>query len=176
MCQTMNEHWGYAENDFRYKSLESLIEDFCVCRRFGSNFLLNVGPMGNGLLRPLDKAILEEIGRWAKINAEALYLPRPCEVKETSKPRDFVLREGDAYYLFCHQLPMVASIDVQLNEETDFNDAFAFDKKIKSITWLDEPMRAVKFTDNGDGTVTVNSEAYRYGKHLVVRVAKIVTE
>ena len=80
------------------------------------------------------------------------------------------------YYLFCHNLPMVASIDVQLNEDANFNDTFPFDKKIKSITWLDTPNKEVAYTDNGDGTITVHSEAYKYGSHLVVRVAKIVTE
>jgi len=175
MCQTMNEHWGYAAKDFRYKSLESLIQEFCVCRRFGSNFLLNVGPMGNGKLRLLDRAILEEIGKWAKINEEALYLPRPY-LMDTSKPQDFVLKGDGAYYLFCHQLPMVASIDVQLKEVANFIDAFPFDKKIKSVTWLDEPEQQLRFIHNDDGTVTIHSNAYRYGKHLVVRVAKIVTE
>ena len=71
---------------------------------------------------------------------------------------------------------MSASVDVQLNVEANFIDTFAFDKKIKSIMWLDEPSKSVAYTENGDGTVTVNSEAYRYGKHLVARVAKIVTE
>ena len=132
--------------------------------------------MGNGLLRPLDKAILMEIGRWAKMNEEALYLARPCGISDTSKPKDFVLEKDGAYYLFCHQLPMMASIDVQLNENANFIDTFAFDKKIKSITWLDDPKSAVRFTENGDGTVTVQSDAYKYGTHLVVRVAKILVE
>lgn len=176
MCQTMNEHWGYAANDFRYKSVGSLIEDFCICRRFGSNFLLNVGPMGNGLLRTIDKAILEEIGKWTKIHEEALYLARPCGIAETSKPRDFVLERDGVYYLFCYQLPMVANIDVQLRTEANFIDTFPFDKKIKSISWLDTPEMEVRFTENDDGTVTVQSDYYRYGTHLVVRVAKIVTE
>jgi alpha-L-fucosidase len=176
MCQIFANHWGYAKQDFNFKSLASIIEDFCVCRRYGANFLLNLGPMGNGLLRPLDKAILTEIGRWAKINEEALYLARPCGISETSKPKDFVLEKDGAYYLFCHQLPMMASIDVQLKEDANFVDTFAFDKKIKSITWLDVPKSAVRFTENGDGTVTVQSDAYKYGTHLVVRVAKIIVE
>ena len=176
MCQIMNEHWGYAANDFRYKSLESLIWDFCICRRYGSNFLLNVGPMGNGLLRLIDRAQLEEIGKWAKINEEALYLARPCGISETSKPQDFVLERDGNYYLFCHQLPMMASIDVQLNESANFVDTFPFEKEIESITWLDDPETQVAFKKNEDGTVTVQSVAYRYGRHLVVRVAKIVTK
>jgi hypothetical protein len=86
------------------------------------------------------------------------------------------LEKDGTYYLFCHNLPMMASIDVQLNEEANFNDTFPFAKKIKSITWLDEPTQEVGYTDNGDGTITVHSQAYKYGTHLVVRVAKIVTE
>jgi len=176
MCQTMNEHWGYSKNDFRYKSLESLIEDFCICRRYGSNFLLNVGPMENGKLRPMDKATLVELGRWAEIHQEALYLPRPCGITETSKERDFVLEKDGIYYLFCHRLPMAVNLDVSLTQEGNFIDTFPFDKKIKSITWLDDPKKEVRFNVNNDGTVTVFSEHYDYGMHLVVRVAKIVTE
>ena len=71
---------------------------------------------------------------------------------------------------------MMASIDVQLKEDANFVDTFAFDKKIKSITWLDDPTTSVRFTENGDGTVTVQSDAYKYGTHLVVRVAKIIVE
>ena len=132
--------------------------------------------MANGKLRPIDKAILEEIGRWAKIHEEALYLPRPCEIAGTSKEGDFLLEKDGVYYLFCHKLPMMASIDVQLSEDANYNDTFSFDKKIKSITWLDTPEVSVRYTDNGDGTITVHSDAYTYGRHLVVRVAKIVTE
>ena len=86
------------------------------------------------------------------------------------------MEKDGTYYLFCHKLPMMASLDVQLAQEADLTDTFSFDKKIKSITWLDSPDTEVKYTDNGDGTITVHSETYKYGTHLVVRIAKIVTE
>ena len=86
------------------------------------------------------------------------------------------MEKDGAYYLFCYQLPMEANIDVALREEGNFIDTFPFDKKVKSITWLDEPNKELRYTENEDGTLTVFSEHYRYGKHLVVRVAKIVTE
>ena len=62
MCQIFANHWGYAKKDFNFKSLPQIIEDLCVCRRYGANYLLNVGPMGNGQIRPLDKAMLETLG------------------------------------------------------------------------------------------------------------------
>ncbi|MBQ2774238.1 MAG: alpha-L-fucosidase, partial [Clostridia bacterium] len=48
MCQVFANHWGYAKRDFNFKSLSEIIEDLCSCRRYGANYLLNVGPMGNG--------------------------------------------------------------------------------------------------------------------------------
>ena len=177
MCQTMNEHWGYTANDFCYKSLKSLIEDFCVCRRYGSNFLLNLGPTGDGSIRALDKAILEEMGRWAKMNEEALYLPRPCEVAGTSKPEDFLLKQGDTYYLFCLNLPMALNPNVSISTTPDnYVDTFKFSKKIKSVTWLDDPSISLQFEQKENGETTIYSTPYRYGMQLVARVAKIQVE
>ena len=33
MCHTMNEHWGFGNSDFHYKSLSILIETLCSCRK-----------------------------------------------------------------------------------------------------------------------------------------------
>lgn len=175
MCQTMNEHWGYASGDFRYKSLASLIEDFCACRRYGSNFLLNVGPMGNGKLRAMDKAILGEIGRWIAVNGEPMFLARPCGITQTSKEKDFVLEKDGVYYLFCHDLPMELHADVAISEGGELSDTFPFEKEVQSITWLDSPEKNLPFTQE-NGKLTVMGEPYRYGTHLVVRIAKIVAK
>ena len=99
-------------------------------------------------------------------------MPRPCNLSETSKEKDFVLEKDGTYYLFCHQLPMVASIDVQLNGDANFDDTFPFAKKIKSITWLDN--KAPVSYEQNDGKVTVTTQPFFYGCHWVVRVAKIV--
>lgn len=177
MCQTMNEHWGYTANDYCYKSLKSLIEDFCVCRRYGSNFLLNLGPMGDGSIRLIDKAILDEIGKWAKCNEEALYLPRPCEVAGTSKPEDFILKKDETYYLFCLNLPMALNPNVTIENSPDnYVDVFTLNKKIKSISWLDEPSTQLQFEQKENGETTVYSTPYRYGMQMVARVAKIQVE
>jgi alpha-L-fucosidase len=162
MCQTMNDHWGYAKNDLSYKSLKSLIEDLCVCRRYGSNFLLNVGPMGNGLLRPLDKAMLEELGNWTAYNKEAVYLPRPTGIEITSKPQDFILEKDGTYYLFVHDLPMIGSPDVAMRFEHNPLREFKFDKKIKSVTALDDPSVVIE-AEQKDGVVKITTPAFVYG-------------
>lgn len=66
---------------------------------------------------------------------------------------------------------MVSDPNVALFEESFYEDAFEFDKKISSVTWLDngEPLG---FIQNGS-RVVIETEPFGYGRNLVVRVAKI---
>lgn len=79
MCQIFGDHWGYAENDLNFKSVASMIEDLASCRRFGANYLLNVGLMGNGELQPIEKAMLDKVGQWARIYKDIIYTARPTK-------------------------------------------------------------------------------------------------
>lgn len=171
MCEVFNSHWGYAENDLLYKSPAQLIETLAACRSHGANFLLNVGPMGDGNIRPLDAGCLELIGRWVSRHEEAIRAPRPTGISVAGKPRDFLLRSGDTLYLFCLGLPMTADLNVQLGLDKDYESRFLLSSPIESIHWLDNGA-PVPFTQEGD-QVTVETQPFFYGCHWVVRVAKI---
>ena len=172
MCQIFANHWGYAKRDFNFKSLSSIIEDFCACRKYGANYLLNVGPMGNGQLRPLDKAMLETLGEWVEIHSEALYAPRPSGICIEGKDKNFILRGDGCYYLFAHGLSMQGSINVELIKDVlDYNNSFALTEKIKSVKWLDSG-ETLTFSQEGE-RVNVFTVPQSYGEQLVVKVAKI---
>lgn len=171
MCQVFGDHWGYTAKDLNYKSVASIIEDLCVCRRYGSNFLLNVGPMGDGTLRPLDKAMLETIGVWTKIYSEAIYLPRPTNIEIYNRPKDFILQNGNNYYLFVHDIPMVADPNVALQSENEIILNFSFEKRVNKIQWLDNDSNVI--FEQKDGKVTTKILPFHYGESLVVRVAKM---
>ena len=171
MCQIFADHWGYAAEDFNFKSPADMIRDLATCRRYGSNLLMNVGPMGNGLLRQMDAAIYNLMGQWIALNGEAIYEPRPSGIEVENKPDDFILQKDNTYYLFCDRLPMSADPNVAHNQETLFQDKFKLSKKIKSITWLDDGT-PVEFEQNEE-QVIVKTVPYSYGRHLVIRVAKI---
>lgn len=101
--------------------------------------------------------------------------PRPTDIVVQDKPRDFVLRDGNNYYLFCYDLPMTADINVELTGEGNlYVDRFAFTDKVKKITWLDNGAE-LKFEQSED-TLTVHTTPFVYGRQLVVRVAKIECE
>lgn len=40
---------------------------------FNGNLLLNIGPKADGTIPEKDASILREIGKWLKINGEAIY-------------------------------------------------------------------------------------------------------
>ena len=172
MCQIFANHWGYAERDFNFKSLAEIIEDFCVCRRYGANFLLNVGPMGNGQLRPLDTAMLEALGDWGEIYKEALYLPRPTKIEVLGKEKNFLLKGEGCYYFFAHDLEISANINVELSKgNSNRENVFALSEKVKSVKWLDNG-DDLFFTQDGEKVTLINTPQL-YGEHYVVRVAKI---
>jgi alpha-L-fucosidase len=72
-CMTMNNHWGYNQNDQNWKSTATLIQNLIDCASKGGNYLLNIGPTSKGLFPQACVDRLEQIGQWMKVNREAIY-------------------------------------------------------------------------------------------------------
>lgn len=72
-CMTMNNTWGYKCDDQDWKSAGTLIRNLCDIASKGGNFLLNVGPTSEGLIPQPSLDRLAEVGRWMKVNGEAIY-------------------------------------------------------------------------------------------------------
>lgn len=174
MCEVFCDHWGYAEDDLNYKSPAGIIEELADCRKFGSNFLLNVGPKPDGTLRTIDAGSLELVGKWMQYFGEAVRKARPTGITIEGKTRDFVLKDQNFYYLFCFGLPEEGDSNVAIVRDHAYASTFELHDKIKCISWMDDDT-AVRFTQQ-DGRVTVYTAPYAYGRNLVVRVAKIECE
>jgi alpha-L-fucosidase len=72
-CMTMNDTWGFKKSDQDWKSTETIVRNLIDCASKGGNYLLNVGPTGEGLIPGPSIERLEETGRWLKANGEAIY-------------------------------------------------------------------------------------------------------
>ena len=157
MCNTMNLHWGYAENDLNYQSLPALIENLCACRKVGANYLLNIGPDGKGDVPLMQRALLEGLGSWVRTCGDpAVYEGKPTEIR--AREKDFALRSGGKYWFFIHGQP-------------EGHESFAgIDGKIKSLRWVDDG-KEIPFGQNGN-VLNAEFDGYGYGKNLVVRVAE----
>ena len=165
MCQALNSHWGYAKMDINYKSLKEILYSFCTCRKFGGNFLLNVGPLANGKIRSIEKEIIKLFGNWINLNKEAIYdvVPQTFVLPTNA----FALRNNNNIYIFVEDVPM----------EIDENAGYYKKKPIKinlgnlsykRATWLDDSSPIQIDADN-----SFMIHPYEYGTNLLVRVAKI---
>ena len=90
------------------------------------------------------------------------------------KPDDFWLRDGNQYYLFCYDLPMVADANVAMYVTQEYDSKFPFTQKIRSVTWMDNG-ESVEFRQE-QGSAIIQTVPFIYGRSLVVRVAKITVE
>lgn len=172
MCHTMNDHWGIGFGDINYKSTAELIKSLCNCRKVGANYLLNIGPEAQGKINPMQKEMMNAIGRWMNMFGEAIYNGRPYACKSVGD--SFILKsvDGKYLYIFAYNIGTKGSENVIVSGKT-YTGAYAFDlmkDEVESIEWMDnhQPLKFVQ----GDGMLSVKFTGYEYGNSYVVRVAK----
>ena len=73
VCETINGSWGFNLKDRKHKTDKELIQYLVNAAGYGSNLLLNVGPMPNGKIQPKHIESLKRIGKWLKTNGETIY-------------------------------------------------------------------------------------------------------
>jgi alpha-L-fucosidase len=73
LCMTMNDSWGYQQNDHNYKTSYQIIRIFAGVIGMGGNLLLDIGPKADGTIPEEQVRILHELGRWTKKHEEAIY-------------------------------------------------------------------------------------------------------
>jgi len=72
-CMTLNTTWGYSEHDRAWKSDEILIRNLIDIASKGGNYLLNIGPKGDGSVPAETVKSFQAIGAWMKQNGESIY-------------------------------------------------------------------------------------------------------
>lgn len=106
--QGMGYSYGYnrAENAWDYSSARSLILELVDIVSRGGNFLLDIGPTAEGTIPPIMQERLLQIGKWLKVNGDAIYGTRPWKVNcqwsqgkhlEEAKGKDSLLLKQTLY-------------------------------------------------------------------------------
>lgn len=106
LCATMNNHWGFCNYDYDYKSPEMLVRKLVECVSKGGNMILNVGPDARGNIPKQSREILEKIGAWMKKNDESIY---GCGICELPKPEwGRYTKKGNTIYAHVYEEPLGA--------------------------------------------------------------------
>lgn len=100
-CTTMNHSWGYCGRDGYYKPASLLLKKLTECVSKGGNFLLNVGPDGNGRIPQRALDTLAYMGRWMEVNGESVYGCGPARMEKPEWGR--LTRRGNTLYLHIYE-------------------------------------------------------------------------
>ncbi|MEL0652297.1 alpha-L-fucosidase [Algibacter sp. TI.3.09] len=73
LCQPVSGSWGYRSDDDNFKSIPTLIHNLIDQSSKGGNYLLNVSPTREGILRTEAVERMKAIGAWMDTNSKAIY-------------------------------------------------------------------------------------------------------
>jgi len=102
-CMTMNDSWGYQGADDDWKTSKRIVRNLVSCARDGGNYLLNIGPRGDGSIPEESVKVLTEVGGWMDRNGQTIYRAEPCRV-HSSNLANFT-RQGNTLYMHVHFWP-----------------------------------------------------------------------
>lgn len=105
LCMTMNDSWGYQQNDINYKSANQIIRILVECISMGGNLLLDISPKADGSIPKEQVEILEGVGRWMSKHKGDVY-----EMKKGIAPGYFygataLSKDSTILYLFLDNNP-----------------------------------------------------------------------
>lgn len=105
-CRGIGKSFAYNRNEplSNYLTSDSLIRHFVKLVAAGGGMTLNVGPEADGTIPALQQERLMDLGRWLKVNGEAIYASRPyvkmCDKDSTT----FFTRAGGNLYAIATRL------------------------------------------------------------------------
>ncbi len=102
-CMTINDSWGYQRADRDFKTPATLVRNLITCAGGGGNYLLNIGPRGDGSAPEPEAQALRAVGRWMARNGETIYGSDRCNCKST--PFASFTRKGNTLYVQVHSWP-----------------------------------------------------------------------
>jgi alpha-L-fucosidase len=102
--QTLNDTWGYGRFDQNWKTPAIVIRKLVSIVSKGGNYLLNVGPTGEGIIPQPSVEILTRVGEWIRQNGESIYAASPSPFP-SELPWGFCTRKGNLLYLHVFDWP-----------------------------------------------------------------------
>ncbi len=101
-CMTMNGTWGYKSYDDNWKPTETLVRNLIDIASKGGNYLLNIGPKPDGTIPQESIDRLKEVGKWMKVNGEAIYGTTACPTRLPAWGRITTKAGDDTSTLYLH--------------------------------------------------------------------------
>ena len=116
-CMTINNTWGFKKQDTDWKSADDLLRKLLDIAHKGGNFLLNVGPTGEGEIPAACVERLEAVGRWLAQNGESVYGAAASPIPFLSWGR--ATRKGNVLFLHVFDWPANGELRVPMQAKVE---------------------------------------------------------
>ena len=119
-----HETWGYRSwqqrDDLQGKIQENIFRLVQVVSR-GGNYILNIGPRGDGSVVPYEADVLRGVGAWLKPNGEAIYGTKASPFSNLDF--GYATVKKDTVYLFVKTMPANGVLRLPQARHTDWQSA-----------------------------------------------------
>lgn len=113
-CMTMNTTWGYSDHDHAWKSSATLIRNLVDIASKGGNYLLNIGPKGDGSVPKQSVQAMHDIGAWMKVNRPSIVGTSASPVPKPVWGRITVHEDKRSTMLYLHVFDWPANGELKL--------------------------------------------------------------
>ncbi len=106
VIHTLSDQFAYDPDGTKYKSGRWIVSTLVDVAAKGGNFMVSIGPDGNGYFHPEAIKKLQYAGDWLKVNGQAIYKTRPWAHYKQGKDIRFTRsKDGKYVYAICLKWP-----------------------------------------------------------------------
>jgi alpha-L-fucosidase len=149
-CMTLNGHWGYFLGDENWKPAQTVIRNLVDIVSKGGNYLLNVGPTGQGIIPRGAINDLQQVGEWMKTNGESIYGTAASPLK-APPAWGRVTKKGGTLYLHVFDWPQDGKLVVPEIGQTQAS--------LSAHLLADKASKPLKVSRDDGGAVTIDLPA-----------------
>jgi len=105
----LGRHFSYENDSAEHKGARWIVHNILDCAAKGGNFMVGVGPDGNGEFHPAVIEQFRQTGRWLSVNGEGVYATRARDAeswKEGENIRFTRTKDGKFIYVHCLEWPL----------------------------------------------------------------------
>ena len=160
-CRTMNDAWGYnASKEGSYKPVQTLLREMVQVVSRDGNYLLNIGPRGDGVVTAPAVDVLNGMGAWMSVYGDSIY-------GATASP--YGIKPSWGYYtkksgkLFAHVVTWPSNGQLVIPPLTN---------TISRVYLLNNPGTSLSYTFNGAG-ITISLPAAAPNPDVSVVVVEV---
>lgn len=145
-----SETWGYRSwekrDNLQGKIQEHILKLAQVVSR-GGNYILNIGPRGDGSVVDFEADVLKGVGAWLKVNGEAVYGTSAQPFRELKF--GYATTKGNRLFLMVRDWPADGKLELP-GLETPLKRAYMLDETHRQFVTVDNeaPVKSVQVTSS----------------------------